>query len=62
MADVFIETVPLDATDFQREAQLLVLSEFVSGMQEAGMVPVVDVQATSAGDVFIITVDEPEPR
>jgi hypothetical protein len=59
---VFIETVPLDATDRERGAQMLDLAEFVSGLQEAGMNPVVDVETTSGGDTFVITVDDAEPE
>jgi hypothetical protein len=34
-----------------------VFIELVSGLQEAGMNPVADVEATSGGDRFVITVD-----
>jgi len=60
---VFIETIPLDATDRERGAQMFHLAEFVSGLQEAGYSPVLAAESTSGGDVFIITVDDagPEP-
>jgi len=53
----FTELVPLDADCYERAALEDDLAAFVANLKESGMNPTVDVEATSGGDVFIVTAD-----
>ena len=57
----FTEVIPLAATDAERAALEDDLAAFVADLRAAGMNPVVGVETTSGGDVFVITADEGIP-
>ncbi len=53
--------IPIDADHGEREAATDDFAAFVSNLQQSGMEPVVAVEPTSGGDVFIVTFGEGEP-
>lgn len=53
----FTTLIPLDASDVERAAMQDDLAAFCSNLKESGKEPTVGVETTSAGDVFIVTVE-----
>jgi hypothetical protein len=53
----FTQLIPLDATDDERAATMEDIAAFCANLKESGKEPTVGVEATSAGDVFIVTVE-----
>jgi hypothetical protein len=53
----FTQLIPLDATDDERAELQADLAALCSNLKESGKEPTVGVEATSAGDVFIVTVE-----
>ena len=53
----FTQLVPLDVSDAERAAIMDDFAAFCSNLRESGKEPVVAVEPTSAGDVFIATVE-----
>ena len=51
----FTQLIPLAANDCERAALKDDLAAFVANLKESGVEPTVGVEATSAGDVFIVT-------
>jgi hypothetical protein len=52
------ETIPLDATDAERATIEQDVAALVADLKAAGMDPVVDIETTSGGDVFIVEVGD----
>lgn len=53
----FTQLIPLDASDEERAATMDDLAAFCSNLKESGKAPTLGVEPTSAGDVFIVTVE-----
>jgi hypothetical protein len=53
--------IPLDADDLVRDAMTEDFAAFVVNLQDSGMEPVVDIEPTSSGDVYIVTAGCDEP-
>jgi hypothetical protein len=53
--------IPLDASDAERGRLMLDVAAFVADAREAGLDPVVGVETTSGGDVFLVTVGDDDP-
>jgi hypothetical protein len=51
------ETVPLDASDEEREAAQQRVGELVADLQQAGYTVVVGIETTSGGDVYVLEVE-----
>jgi hypothetical protein len=58
----FTQEVPLDASDEERAAIEHDLAEFVADLRGSGLNPVVGIETTSGGDVFIVTAGRDEER
>jgi hypothetical protein len=57
----FTTLIPLGASDAERGRTMLDVAAFVVDAREAGLDPVVGVETTSGGDVFMVTVGDDDP-